>query len=128
MEKYPWIDEYLMSKLGATKDYKQEWGWHRYMVGSKMFAGLTRPSDKYDPMYAGKDLVSLKCEPLMAEILRSQHPQVLPGFYMDKRNWNSIDLAGGLPAEAIKQMIDESYNLVFSKLTNKLQKEIIGTI
>ena len=25
--KYPWIDEYLISKRGVTKDLQPEWNW-----------------------------------------------------------------------------------------------------
>ena len=125
MEKYPWLDEYLLAKPGATKDYKVEWGWHRYMVGGKMFAAILHPSDKYDPAYAEKDLVNLKCDPLLAELLRGEYPEVMPGFYSDKRTWNSVDLGGDLPEEQLKFMIDDSYRLVFEKLTKKLQKEIM---
>ena len=44
---------------------------------------------------------------------------------MDKRSWNSIDLNGALPEEVLREMIDESYRLVFEKLTKKLQREIL---
>lgn len=125
MKKYPWLDEYLLAKPGATKDYKVEWGWHRYMVGGKMFAALMHPSDKYDPAYAEKDLVNLKCDPMLAELLRKEYPEVMPGFYSDKRTWNSVDLDGNLPEEQLKFMIDDSYRLVFEKLARKLQKEIL---
>ena len=124
MKDYPWLDEYMLSKPGVSKDYKAEWGWQRYLVGGKMFAALMRPSDKYDPAYAGKDLINLKCDPLTADLLRCEYPQVLPGFYSDKRTWNSIDLGGGLPDALLRQMIDDSYRLIFEKLTKKLQKEI----
>ena len=66
----------------------------------------------------------MKCDPLLAELLRSEHPEVVPGFYCDKRNWNSVDLGGALHDDALRQMIDDSYKLVFEKLTKKLQKEI----
>lgn len=125
MEQYQWLDEYLRSKPGATKDYKEEWGWHRYMVGGKMFAALMHPSEEHAPAYAQKDLINLKCDPLLAELLRKEHPEVLPGFYSDKRCWNSVDLGGALPDETLRPMLDDSYRLVFEKLTKKLQKEIL---
>ncbi len=124
MEQYPWLDTYLLGKPGVTKDFKEAWGWHRYMVGGKMFAALLHPSEKYDPLYAGKDLINLKCDPRMAEALRETHPEVLPGFYSDKRTWNSLDLRGALSDDSLRWMLDESYRLVFEKLTRVLQKEI----
>jgi len=127
MKNYPWLDEYLLSKPGVAKDYKVEWEWYRYMVGGKMFAAILRPSDKHDPAYANKDLISLKCDPMLSEIIRAEHDEVMPGFYCDKRTWISVDLGGNLPADSIKQMINDSYRLVFEKLTKKLQKEISAT-
>ena len=64
----------------------------------------------------------------MADVLRENHPEVLPGFYIDKRNWNLLNLCGDLSEEMIKQMIDDSYQLVFGKLTKKMQKEILEEI
>lgn len=124
MSAYPWLEEYLLQRPGVTSDFKVEWGWQRYMVGGKLFAALMHPTDKYDAAYAEKDLLNLKCDPLLAPLLRQQYPEVLPGFYSDKRCWNSVDLGGGLPDDLLRQMIDDSYQLVFAKLTKKLQREI----
>lgn len=38
--KYPWIDEYLLSKPGVTKNLQAEWNWVRYQIGDKMFAAV----------------------------------------------------------------------------------------
>ena len=89
-----------------------------------MFAAVLHPSEKYDPMYAEKDLLTLKCDPLLADILRNEHSEIMPGFYIDKRLWNSIDLNGSLEDDFLKSLCDKSYKLVFEKLTKKLQREI----
>ena len=123
-KQYEWLDKYLLSKPGAEKDYKAEWEWWRYLVGGKMFAAVLHPSEKYDPMYAEKDLLTLKCDPLLADMLRNEHSEIMPGFYIDKRLWNSIDLNGSLGDDFLRNMCDESYKLVFEKLTKKLQREI----
>lgn len=125
MNRYEWLDGYLLSKPGVTKDFKEEWQWLRYQVGGKLFAAVLCPSAQYDPAYAGKDLINLKCDPMLVEMLRKTHPEVLPGFYSDKRCWNSIDLGGALSDGQLKQLCDDSYRLVFEKLTKKLQKEIL---
>lgn len=126
MNNYQWLDDYLLSKPGVIKDFKVEWQWWRYMVGGKMFAATMHPSEKYSPEYADKDLITLKCEPMLAELLRKTHPEILPGFYSDKTNWNSILLGDALPEALIRDMCDDSYNLIFSKLTKKVQREISG--
>jgi predicted DNA-binding protein (MmcQ/YjbR family) len=60
--------------------------------------------------------VSVKCEPLLAEQLRAAHAAVLPGYHLDKRHWNTVILDGSLPAQLVKDMIEDSYDLVVSKL------------
>lgn len=124
MNKYPWLDEYLLSLPGARKDFKEEWGWWRYQVGGKLFAATCQPG----PEHAGYDcrkLLLLKCEPLLAEALRAEYADIIPGFYSDKRNWNSIFLDGTVPEDVLRGLCARSHDLVFRKLTKKLQKEIL---
>ena len=125
MNRYEWLDEYLLSLPGCTKDYKLEWCWWRYQVGGKLFAATCQPGPQYRG-YDCRELLSLKCEPLLAEALRQEYPDILPGFYMDKRTWNSIFLDGAVPDEALRGLCRRSYELVFGKLTKKLQREILA--
>ena len=60
--------------------------------------------------------VSLKCEPVLAEQLREAHAAVLPGYHLNKRHWNTVVIDGSLPEQVIKDMIEDSYDLVVSKL------------
>lgn len=122
---YPWLEKYLLAKDGVSSDYKIEWGWQRYMVGGKMFGAIMHPSDKYAREYAEKDLLNLKCAPMFSELLRGEYSEIMPGFYSDKRTWISVDLGGELPDELLEKLIDDSYTLVFEKLTKKLQREIL---
>jgi len=125
MNLYPWLEDYLSQKPGAVRDYKLEWQWDRWQVGQKLFAALCTPGPEYKE-HAGRTMVILKCNPLLAEGFREQYPEVVPGFYSDKRHWNSVYLDGNIPEDVLKSMIDMSYQLVFEKLTKKLQREILG--
>jgi predicted DNA-binding protein (MmcQ/YjbR family) len=60
--------------------------------------------------------VSLKCEPPLAEQLRATHTVVLPGYHLNKRHWNTVIIDGSLPDQMIKDMIEDSYDLVVSQL------------
>lgn len=124
MAKYEWLDEYLLSKPGCIKDYKAEWEWFRYLVGGKMFAATCQPGPQYKA-YDCRELLQLKCEPLLAEALRNEYTDIIPGFYMDKQNWNSIYLDGEVPDDVLRDLCDRSYELVFSKLTKKVRGEIL---
>ncbi len=123
--KYGWLDEYLLKNPGAERDFKAEWQWDRYLVGEKMFAAICTPDPKYAP-HNGRSMVILKCEPLLAELLRKEYPDVVPGFYSDKRNWNSVYLDGDVPDDVLRGLCDRSYRLVFDKLPKKAQKELRG--
>ena len=58
-------------------------------------------------------------------MLREQYEAIVPGYYMNKLHWNSIDLlANQVPDETMKMMIKTSYDLVLKGLTKKRQKEI----
>jgi len=41
---------------------------------------------------------------------------------MSKKHWNTVEVDGSIATETIHEWIDESYNLVVSKMTKK-QKE-----
>jgi predicted DNA-binding protein (MmcQ/YjbR family) len=66
--------------------------------------------------------VSLKCEPQLAEALRSAHTAVLPGYHLNKRHWNTVIIDGSLPMQMIKNMIEDSYDLVVSQLPVSRQR------
>lgn len=124
MNHYPWLDEHLLSMPGAVKDFKVEWQWFRYLVAGKMFAAVCCPGPEHKTV-AGRELVTLKCEPSMAELLREEFSDVIPGFYMDKRNWISVFLDGAVAEDVLRDLCERSYRLVMEKLPKKVQKELL---
>lgn len=115
---YPWLDEYCLSKKGAEKDFKIEWNATRYLIGGKMFG--MQGGDK-----VGKAIITLKCDPFLGENLRREYPDVVPGYYMNKVHWNSLYLDGNVPDDVLKQMIDNSYELVLKGLSKEARKRIL---
>ncbi|WP_328690950.1 MmcQ/YjbR family DNA-binding protein [Streptomyces caniferus] len=79
-----------------------------FKVGGKIFA-LTTLTDA--PL-----TVSLKCDPELAERLRATHTEVVPGYHLNKRHWNTVTLTGALPDQLILDMIEDSYDLVVASL------------
>jgi predicted DNA-binding protein (MmcQ/YjbR family) len=79
-----------------------------FKVGGKMFAlaQLGAPSLR----------VSLKCEPQLAEALRGAHAAVLPGYHLNKRHWNTVIIDGTLSDQMVKDLIEDSYDLVIQQL------------
>jgi len=87
-----------------------------FKVAGKMFATVGWDAD---PLR-----VTLKCPPEKAEVLRELYAAIGPGYYMDKRHWNTVQLDGSIPKELVLEMIDESYTLVVRGLPKRTQKEL----
>lgn len=118
--KYDWLDEYLLSKKGVAKDFKIEWNWIRYQIGGKLFVAVCLDNQN-KPHY-----ITLKLKPEEGEFLRQQYADIIPGYYMNKIHWNSVNADGEVPDDLLKDLLDKSYKLVLSSLSKKRQNEIIG--
>ena len=79
-----------------------------FKVAGKMFAlsALERDAAR----------VSVKCEPELAVGLRASYPAIRPGYHLNKRHWNTITLDGSLPDQLVRDLIEDSYDLVVSAL------------
>ncbi len=93
------------SMRGATEGYPFGNGALVFKVGGKIFA-----------IVADDDL-SLKCDPHLALALREDFPAVTPGYHLNKRHWNTVRLDGSVPDEALREWIEDSYELAVSALT-----------
>lgn len=61
--------------------------------------------------------VNLKCEPEAAVRLRGDHPGlIVPGWHMNKRHWNTVTVDGDLPDQLVRELIEDSYDLVVAGL------------
>ena len=105
-----------MGKKGATADMPFDYKTLVIRVGGKMFALISLDEEP--------TRVNLKCNPYHAQELRDKYRSIIPGYHMNKRHWNSVYLDGSISDSLIKQMIDESYGLVFDSLSVKARKEI----
>ena len=70
------------------------------------------------------DGVNLKCEPQRAIELRENNPGIVPGFHMNKTNWNTVSTDGSVDDRLIYELIDHSYALVVQSLSKKLIEEL----
>lgn len=121
--KYTWLDAYLLSFPGVQKNYKPEWKWFRYQIRDKLFAAICVPGSEHG-LYGGHQLINLKCKQEKSEILQAVYPEILPGFYSNKRLWIACLLDGNLPDELLRDLCAESYQLVKAKLPKYIQKEL----
>jgi predicted DNA-binding protein (MmcQ/YjbR family) len=102
------LRKWCLARPGATEEFPFGEGVSVFKVAGKMFAlsGLrSRPLK-----------VSVKCEPELAHRLRASYPAVRPGYHLNKRHWNTIALDGSLPDELVRDMLEDSYDLVVAAL------------
>jgi len=68
--------------------------------------------------------VNLKCEPSLAVQLRAAHPEITGAWHMNKTHWNGVRLDGSLPDAMIRDMVEDSYDLVVAGLNRKQQEQL----
>ena len=109
--------EYCLAKKGVTEDFPFDEDTLAFRVGGKIFA-LT--SLDFRPFR-----VNLKCDPEWAEQLRLQYADIIPGYHMNKKHWNSVYLGSPSLSMDLKQkLVDHSYDLILKSLTKKQQESI----
>lgn len=105
--------EYCMAKPGVTEDFPFDEQVLVFKVMGKMFA------------LADVDLfvsINLKCDPERAIELRETYDAVQPGYHMNKKHWNTVEMDGSIGDKLIKEWIDHSYELVVKGLPKKDQQ------
>lgn len=117
--KYDFIQKYCLSKKGTEEDSKKEWDTIRYSIRGKMFALVGNDSEN-------KPIISVKHDPVRGEELREKYRDTIPGYYLNKTHWSSIFLNGNVPEETLKQLLDDSYELILHSLSKKIQHEILN--
>ena len=90
---FPFGEETSVYKIGHTET-----------GGGKMFALI---AENTKPLR-----VSLRCDPLLAETLRATYETVLPGYHLNKKNWNTVICTGQVPDDELKGFINHSFHLV----------------
>ena len=120
--KYEWIDSYLLAKAGISKNLQTEWNWIRYVIDGKMCVAVCL-DEQDNPYY-----ITLKLRPENGMDLQEQHEDIIPGYYMNKKHWNSIKVNGSISDQLLKDMLDEAYELVLSSFSKKRQLEILSCL
>ena len=68
--------------------------------------------------------ISLKCEPDLAVSLRNDHAAITPGYHLNKRHWNTVVDDGSVPEQLLRDMVEDSYDLVVSAMPKRVQAEL----
>lgn len=109
------LREYCLSLKGVTEEFPFDETSLVFKVAGKMFC-LTN--------LEGPLSVNLKNDPERNVELREEYPAVTPGYHMNKKHWNSVAIDGSLSDDTIKNLIDDSYDLVVMAFSQKKQQEI----
>jgi predicted DNA-binding protein (MmcQ/YjbR family) len=102
---------------GATEDVK--WGDHLvFSVGEKMFAVFS---------VGDEEVITLKVDPAVFPIL-TREPGISPAPYLARASWVRLENTRVLPREQIEALLRESHELVASKLTKRLRRQLGITV
>lgn len=109
------LRDYCLQKPGVTEGLPFGEDTLVFKVGEKIFLLIS--------ISAG-DRFNVKCDPELAVALREKHPEVLPGYHMNKKMWNTVRMDGSLTARQLMEMIDHSYEQVLAGLPKKIREQI----
>ncbi|TNC27059.1 MmcQ/YjbR family DNA-binding protein [Amycolatopsis alkalitolerans] len=101
---------------GAREEFPFDEGTSVFKVAGKMFA--------LSALRGTPLRVSLKCEPDLAVQLRQEYPAITAGYHLSKRHWNTVLLDGSVPGRLVREMIEDSYDLVVAKLPRREQEKL----
>lgn len=115
-------EEALAYALSFPKTYQEapfhDFNWQLVRVeGSKKAFLWTYERDGFINL-------NVKVSPEWRDLWRSTYSAVLPGYHQNKDHWNTIILDGSIPAEEIKRMIAESYDLVAGSTTERIYEAV----
>ncbi|MDB1123856.1 MmcQ/YjbR family DNA-binding protein [Vibrio algarum] len=110
--------KYLLSLPGSDLSYPFGPDTLVFKVKGKMFALIGHRNDK--------DFMNLKAIPDNVLFLTEQYESITPGYHMNKKHWVSVEIGHSENDGMLKGLADDSYLLVKSSLTKKLQNEVDG--
>ena len=113
---YETLEQSLLSPKGSSKEFPFGPEAAVFKVAGKMFALVAWTCE---PLR-----VTLKSEPEEADFLRQRYSSIVPGYYMNKKHWNTITLDGSIPDELLLDLIMTSYTLVVKGLTKAERRNI----
>lgn len=109
------LRDYCLSLKGVTEDFPFDESTLVFKVVGKMFCMTDLEHDLS---------INVKNDPGKNIELREEYPAIKPGYHMSKIHWNTIHIDGSIPDDFIKNLIDESYDLVVMKLKRQEQQKL----
>ena len=110
------LQQWCLAQRGAVEEFPFGPEHSVFKVGGKMFALSALGRSPLE--------VSVKCEPELAVQLRASYEAIRPGYHLNKRHWNTITLDGSLPDQLVRDLIEDSYDLVVSGLSKRARANL----
>ncbi len=114
------LRDYCVNKKSVSEDFPFDSDTLVFKVLDKAFALVSL--QKWE---TGDQSINLKCDPEYAEDLRAQYSTIKPGYHMNKKHWNTIDLTTGeISLKFLSELIDHSYDMVVKGMTKKMRDSL----
>ena len=110
------LRQWCLAQTGAVEDFPFGPEHSVFKVGGKVFAISALQRTPLE--------VSVKCEPELAVELRGTYAAIRPGYHLNKRHWNTVTLDGSLPDRLVRDLVEDSYDLVVSALPRRMRDEL----
>ena len=114
------LHQWCLAQPETVMEYPFGEGVRVYKVATKMFALVPEGEQPAS--------ISLKCDPLDAEVLRHKYKAVTGGYHLNKKHWNTISVDGEVPAAEIRAWIEDSFDLVVDSLPKAKRLLIQGQV
>ena len=108
------LRQWCLAQNGAVEEFPFGPEHSVFKVGGKLFAISALDRTPLE--------VSVKCEPDLALQLRTGYTAIRPGYHLNKRHWNTVTLDGSLPDTLIRDLVEDSYDLVVSALPKRTRR------
>lgn len=109
------VRQACIARKGVTESFPFDETTLVAKVGGKIFALISLDAHPS---------VNLKCDPERAVDLRERYEEILPGYHMNKKHWNTLLLEGNLADSLVVELINHSYDLVCDSLPKKRRDEV----
>jgi len=110
------LREYCLSKKSVTEGFPFGEDTLVFKVMDKIFLLISLSANPLQ--------FNAKCDPEKAIELREEYNSVQPGYHMNKKHWNTVSVDGSLSTALLKEMIDDSYNLIVESLPKKIRDRL----
>jgi len=109
---FPFGDDVNVYKVGVRAASGPD-GRHS---GGKMFCLIS--------LYAEPGSMTLKVDPDRGVELVREQPAISPGYHTNKRHWITVELDGTVDDDLLRELIEDSYDLVVSTLTARVRFDV----